>query len=183
MISDTNAAMVRLCGRMKLLTRIMQFGLVLGLLSLAFTAVASPAQFSGLTAAALELPDVPALTPVTGSALLALVALLTGLGLFGLQTVWMIFHRLQKANPFSLKVATLLRRAGVIALSGTVALLVARPLAMVLATLANPPGERIIAIGIDSDQVILLMVAGLLFAMGHVMVLATGVNDEYRRFV
>ncbi|AMM85619.1 DUF2975 domain-containing protein [Martelella sp. AD-3] len=183
MNSNNAIALSRLCGQMKLLTRIIQAGLAAGLAYAAWTAFVRPDRVSTWLADALDIAVAVTLTPATGLALFTLFALLAGVFFYGLQTVWSLFDRLQHDSPFSHEVAALLRRAGLIALAGAVAGLVLHPVATLLATIANPPGSRALAIGLGSDQLMLFLLAGLLFVMGHVMVLATAINEDYQRFV
>ncbi|PRX03700.1 UNVERIFIED_ORG: Protein of unknown function (DUF2975) [Martelella mediterranea] len=178
-----SSALSRLCGRMKTLTRIIQAGLVAGLAYAGWTALAGQDRISAFLTDALDLSVVATLTPATGLALAALTVMFAGLAFFGLQTVWQLFDRLQYETPFSHAVAALLRRAGLIALAGAVASLFLTPVATLLATLANPPGSRTLSVGLGSDQLMLFLLAGLLFVMGHVMVLATSMNEDYERFV
>ncbi len=183
MNTKNTAALSRLCGRMKILTRIIQAGLAVGFIYAAWTAFIRPDRTAVWLADALDLAVTVTLTPATGLALFTLAVLFAGLLFYGLQTVWLLFDRLQRESPFSHEVAALLRRAGLIALAGAVAGLVLSPVATLLATLANPPGSRTLSIGLGSDQLMLFLLAGLLFVMGHVMVLATAINDDYERFV
>lgn len=183
MTSKNSPALVRLCKRMKILTRTLQVALAAGLGYTAWTVFARPDRFSDWVADAFDLTVAVTFTPATGLALFAVSTVLAGLLFFGLHTVWQLFDRLQREQPFSQEVAALLRRAGLIALSGAVAGLILRPVATLLATLANPPGARAISIGLSSNQLMLFLLAGFLFVMGHVMVLATSINEDYERFV
>ncbi len=183
MTSKNSPALVRLCKRMKLLTRLIQAGVVAGVGYAAFTALIDPELAAIWLHEALDLSRAVTLTPATALALATIAALIAGLVLYGLQTGWQLFDRLERADPFSTDVALLLRRAGMIALTGAIAGLALPPVATLLATLANPPGARAISIAIGSNQLMLFLLAGFLFVMGHVMVLATTINEDYERFV
>ena len=183
MTKNNSLALSRLCGRMKILTRLMQAGLAFGVLYAGWAAFAQPERVSAWLADTLDLTVSATLTPATGLALAALSLIFAGLIFLGLQTVWRLFDKLQCESPFSPEVAVLLRRAGLVALVGAVAGIVLSPVATVLATLANPPGSRILSIGVSSNQMMLFLLAGLLFVMGHVMMLATYINEDYERFV
>ncbi|MGV0816322.1 DUF2975 domain-containing protein [Martelella sp. AMO21009] len=176
-------AMIRLCKRMKRLTRVLQAMLAAGLIYVAWTTLFRPDGLAAWLADALDLNVAVTITPAIGLAFVAIAAILAGLVLAGLQTVWQLFDRLQRERPFSYEAAALMRRAGLIALTGAIAGMVLRPVATLLATLANPPGARAISIGLGSDQLMLFLLAGFLFVMGHVMVLATAINEDYERFV
>nr|WP_272213984.1 DUF2975 domain-containing protein [Marinicella sp. W31]MDC2879921.1 DUF2975 domain-containing protein [Marinicella sp. W31] len=181
MKSPNTLALSRLCGRMKLLTRILQASLAIGVIYAGWSVITRPDTVSAWLADALSVPVT--VTPATRLALSILAAVVAGLMFAGLQTVWQLFDRLQREKPFSYEVAALLRRAGLLALAGAVAGLVLPTAATLLATLANPPGSRTLSIGVGSDQMMLFLLAGLLFVLGHVMVLATAINDDYERIV
>lgn len=183
MNNQNSPAMIRLCKRMKLLTRVLQAMLAAGLIYVAWTALFRTDGLAAWLADALDLNVAVTITPAIGLAFVAIAAILAGLVLVGLQTVWQLFDRLQRERPFSYEAAALLRRAGLIALTGAIAGMVLRPVVTLLATLANPPGARAISIGVGSDQLMLFLLAGFLFVMGHVMVLATAINEDYERFV
>jgi DUF2975 family protein len=183
METQNSPAMIRLCRRMKLLTRALQAMLAAGLIYAAWTTLFRPDGLAIWLADALDLNVPVTITPAIGLVFVAIAIILAGLVFAGLQTVWQLFDRLQRERPFSYEAAALLRRAGLIALTCAIAGMVLRPVATLLATLANPPGARAISIGVGSDQLILLLLAGFLFVMGHVMVLATSINEDYERFV
>ena len=112
MTTKNSPALVRLCKRMKLLTRLIQAGVVAGVGYTAFTALIDPEQAAIWLHDALDLSRAVTLTPATALALATIAALIAGLALFGLQTAWQLFDRLERTDPFSSDVALLLRRAG-----------------------------------------------------------------------
>jgi len=60
---------------------------------------------------------------------------------------------------------------------------VIKPMQSVLLTLANPPGERSLAIGLDSDMMFFALSGGLLIVIGWAMREASDVASEYKSFV
>jgi Protein of unknown function (DUF2975) len=67
------------------------------------------------------------------------------------------------------------------------ALAVLRPLATTLLgvalTMSNPPGQRILSIGVSIDDYMIAAFGGLVLAIGHVMVQAKLLADEHRQIV
>lgn len=58
-----------------------------------------------------------------------------------------------------------------------------RPIQTVLLTLANPPGERSLAIGLDSDMIFFALSGGLIMVIGWAMREASDVAAENKSFV
>ncbi len=79
--------------------------------------------------------------------------------------------------------ARLIQRIG----QGFVALAIAtfllRPIQMVLLTMANPPGERSVAIGLNSEMIFFALSGGLIIVIGWAMREASNVASENRSFV
>lgn len=58
-----------------------------------------------------------------------------------------------------------------------------RPIQSVLLTMANPPGQRSLAIGIDSDMLFFALAGGLITVIGWAMRAASEVAAENKAFV
>lgn len=116
-----------------------------------------------------------------GLALLCVVN--AGIGIATLATVWRLFDRLEKGRVFTRASGELLRLAGGLALAGAASTVISRTLAALIATYDNPPGERILLISFGSGEAMLLLVSALLYAMGHVIALASDIDRENRSFV
>lgn len=117
------------------------------------------------------------------SALIALGVLNAAIGIAALLTVWRLFDLLEKGRVFSRRTGELLRLAGGIALIGAASTVLSRTLAALIASYDNPAGQRILLIGVSGSEVMLLLLAALLFAMGHVIALASEIERENRSFV
>ena len=57
------------------------------------------------------------------------------------------------------------------------------PIVSILLTLRNPPGLRMVTVGIDGYQILLLSLAGLLWATSWVLAEATSIARENAEFV
>jgi len=79
--------------------------------------------------------------------------------------------------------ARLIQRIGQGFLALAVVPFVLRPIQTVLLTLANPPGERSLAIGLDSDMIFFALSGGLIMVIGWAMREASDVAAENKSFV
>lgn len=79
--------------------------------------------------------------------------------------------------------AVWLRRAGSTLVALAIYRIFANTATILLLTLGNPDGQRQLTIGLGSDQLFPLFMAGILFAIGHVLALGADVEDENRSFV
>lgn len=78
----------------------------------------------------------------------------------------------------------LLRRIGIISLVGSFSLVVSNAIGVVAVTYDNPGAmARAVLIDINGGTVIVLLMAGLLLVLGHVIVIASGIEAENRGFV
>ncbi|RCW27136.1 DUF2975 family protein [Ciceribacter lividus] len=98
-------------------------------------------------------------------------------------TLWTMFDHFEKGEIFAGRSGVLLRRTGYLALIGGFSGLLSRTLAVLVATYENPLGQTMLSIGISSTDIGLLILAGLLFVLGHIMVIATGIEEDNRSFV
>jgi len=178
----TQKKLYKLCGIMILATRAFQVLLVVIFLILLWLAITNNAGYADFVNLGIGMEKVT-LTPLTTTLLLALLGSVFALMIVGLKTVTELFEQLRGEKPLSSETALLFRRTGLYALAVWTAQRVYGVLSVPLATAANPPAERVLQIGFGLGDVLLLFMAGLLFAMGHVMVLASRVNDEYAHII
>ncbi|TCT40296.1 hypothetical protein EDC90_100918 [Martelella mediterranea] len=178
----TQKKLYKLCGIMIQATRAFQVLLVVIFMVLLWLAITNNAGYADFLKMSNDLEKVT-LTPITTVLLLVLLGCFFGLIITGLKTVTDLFEKLRSATPLSFETAILLRRTGIFALSVWVAEQIYGGLCAPLATAGNPPTERIFQIGFGINDALLLLMAGFLFTMGHVMVLASRVNDEYARII
>lgn len=79
--------------------------------------------------------------------------------------------------------ARLIQRIGQGFLALAIVPFILRPIQSVLLTLANPPGERSVAIGLTSDMIFFALAGGLIVIIGWAMREASAVASENRSFV
>ena len=94
-----------------------------------------------------------------------------------------LFAAYTKGDVLTDKSAEIIQRIGQGFLALAIVPLVVRPIQTVLLTLANPPGERSIAIGIDSDMLFFALAGGLIIVIGWAMREASAVASENKSFV
>jgi len=115
---------------------------------------------------------------------LALVTLLpVSTALLALWQLWDLFGAYRSGDVFGPRPMTRLRRFG----WAMTALAVAQPLSTTLASVAaswdNPPGQRMVAVILGSNDYALLMSALVFVALGRVMTVAARLAQENQEFV
>lgn len=100
-----------------------------------------------------------------------------------LHQAYAVFDAYRLGHVFEARVPDRLRRIGL----SLVALAALQPLSTtllgVVLTMGNPPGQRIVAIGISLDDYLLAAIGGLLVAIGHVMTEAVRLDEDARQIV
>jgi Protein of unknown function (DUF2975) len=100
-----------------------------------------------------------------------------------LHQAYALFDGYRVGNVFTDAAPVHLRRIGF----SMLALAVLRPLATtllgVVLTMSNPPGQRILSIGVSIDDYMIAAFGGLVLAIGHVMVQANQLADDHRQIV
>jgi len=76
-----------------------------------------------------------------------------------------------------------LRRTGILLFLFAVLSPVARTFGALAVTLANPPGQRLVSVSLDSQDMVLALIAVLLLMLGHVMAEAAQIADDNRQIV
>jgi Protein of unknown function (DUF2975) len=103
--------------------------------------------------------------------------------------VWLLYHSYalfdgyRMGRVFTAEAPIRLRRIGLSLLALALVRPVTTTLLSVVLTLSNPPGQRLLAIGIDIDDYMIAAIGGLLLAIGHVMVEANRLADDNRQIV
>jgi len=115
--------------------------------------------------------------------LAALFAINLGLMFNGLMAIWRLCNHLERGDIFASAVGYNIRQAGFYALACSISQFFSRILAVIAVTINNPPGQRQLAITISSDMAMLLIVSGLLLAMGHIMIVAAQIDEENKEFI
>ena len=101
----------------------------------------------------------------------------------GLYALWAMFGAFRIGDLISTHTSSLMRQAGGAFLSAAIWSMIANTLTILILTANNPAGERQLAIGLSSNQLFPVLLAGVLFAIGHVMKVATEIEAENREFI
>lgn len=123
---------------------------------------------------------------IGGTAIVA--GLLWGLAQVGvlgiaLHAVWRTFDVLADGEALDAMAGQWLKRAG-FAFAATAALIiVARPVLSLAVSMNAPAGQRFVTVGIGSSELLALLIAGVLVALGHILALAAEISRENREFV
>jgi hypothetical protein len=114
----------------------------------------------------------------------ALVALIpVGVGLFALLQVWHLFGDYARGAIFTASATARLRRLAWAILGIALAQVLARTAIGLVLTMHNPPGKKMLVLGLSSNDYILVLFGLLLLAIAWVMVEATRLARENEEFV
>ncbi len=106
-----------------------------------------------------------------------------GMLFYALHQAYEVFDAYRLGNLFTSDVPVRLRRIGL----SMVALAVLRPVASTLLglvlTMANPPGQKTLVIGLGIDDYMIATFGGLILIIGHVMVEARRIADDHSQIV
>lgn len=107
-------------------------------------------------------------------------SLLLGLALY---QVWALFGRYASGDIWCAQSATHLRRAALALAALAPALPLSKTLAVLALTLGNPPGQRILHIGLGLQDLLALLTGLMLLAVATVMAEAVRIAEENAEFV
>ncbi len=94
-----------------------------------------------------------------------------------------LFSGFAKGHVFTGQSATSIRQIGGLLIIGAVLGVCVGAIRSVLVTITNPVGERSLAITIGSEEVILIVLGGLLLVIGQAMAEAARIDAENRSFI
>ncbi|MDQ8020846.1 MAG: DUF2975 domain-containing protein [Moraxellaceae bacterium] len=106
-----------------------------------------------------------------------------GLLLGGLWQVRRCFQRFAAGHYFELATIRHLRRFAALTCASVVVSFVCTPVLSVLLTLNNAPGHRQLALGVSSEQLFTLFIAGMVWLIAAVMTHASSLAEENAQFV
>lgn len=113
-----------------------------------------------------------------------LTAINNALVISGLAFAWQLFDGFQRGEILTSRNGVLLRRVGLTALVGALCMTVSNGIGILAVTYDNPGATgHAVVFDISGGAIIMLLMAGLVIGLGHVMVIASGVEDENRGFV
>jgi len=95
-----------------------------------------------------------------------------------LHQAYALFDGYRLGNVFTDAAPIRLRRIGMCMLALAVLRPVTTTLLGIVLTMSNPPGQRIVSIGISIDEYMIAAFGGLILAIGHVMVEAKRLADD-----
>lgn len=143
-----------------------------------------PVLIEGLARRELGLGAYPIALTLRGRMLALAVSLVPlGLFVFGMANVAGLFGRFARGRVFDLANTAALTRIGWTMVLAALAGPVVRALAMAALTLDNPPGQRVVAIGLGTDQITALVTGIGVLALAAVLREAIRLADENRGFV
>lgn len=177
-------AIARLARRMRALCALALTGWLGLLLWLAAMLIWNPSAFDDLAVA--DLPRgmaIPAFGWETRLALFATAMVITGASALVLWQGVRLFHSLSKGQLFGEVTARHLRLMGFAFLISAGTTMLGKTVTILLITLGNPPGQRQLTISIGSAEILAVIVAGLLLAMGHILLHGARIEAENRGFV
>ena len=151
--------------------------------SLLWMAVFAPGRFDEFAAHSLASVDTYAVTaPVR---FMLILALGVGFALLGwlLVALARAFARFRAGEVFTPQTCRMVRNAGIAGLFNALYLLVMPTVTVLLLTMNNPPGQRMLAVGLSSHQLFSLMMAIFLLVVGHVLALGTALDEDSRSIV
>lgn len=181
---DSMARLARTAWAIKAAILLILALLALGAAYVLFVLVGDGTALTALVQDQITGPGVPTTLhapAIFGLAVLAAVNL--AVILYGLACVWRFASLISRGRVFSVESGRWLRQAGAMALVGAAGMVISRLLAILLATMGNPPGQAHLVIAFGTDEAFLLLFAALLFALGHAIVLAAEIEAENRTFI
>ncbi|WP_187968745.1 DUF2975 domain-containing protein [Aquibium microcysteis] len=150
---------------------------------LAFAAIAAfdPEWFGRIVSRQIA-QDLP-VTPSASAVVLALTGVQLAILLAALYCLWRMFDVFAADEPLSPRAALWMRRAGGIFLFSVASGLLIRTGVIAALTMANPSGQRMIAISVGSPDLLAVLMAGVLLMVGHILTTAAEIQDDNRTFV
>lgn len=110
-------------------------------------------------------------------------ALPSAIGIYALLQIWKLFGEYARGEVFGPRACLHLRRIALALIAVAVAQPVSRTLTVLALTVFNPPGQKVLAIGLSWHDYTFLLVGGVLLAIAWVMVEATRLAQEHAEFV
>ena len=130
---------------------------------------------------------VPGIVTLPGKPVLFAAAIVAALPavvlLYGLFLVWKLFGLAAKGKLYAGEGQALLTRLGWLAIIGALCGILVRAAVALLMTSANPPGQKMLVLGIDSGQILSLIVGVLFFVFARVLAEAAALARENQSFI
>lgn len=116
-------------------------------------------------------------------AAIALAWATLGLMIHAVVSLTRMFALFSAGRVFDTDAARWMRRAGLSLFALAIFSTISRTLTILLLSLANPPGERQLAIGLEGMQLLSIFLAGVFVLVAHALVLGSEIERENRSFV
>ncbi|MCA0203774.1 DUF2975 domain-containing protein [Pararhodobacter sp.] len=123
------------------------------------------------------------LDPLHRAGVAALGALPSLAMLYGLHQMALLLGRYAGGETLTQACARHIQRIGAALLVAVALELVSRPLQIMLASLANPPGERVLALSLEGADLGQVLAGGLMVMIGWAMHEAAEMAEENRGFI
>ena len=94
-----------------------------------------------------------------------------------------MFGAFRDGDLLSARTTGLMRRAGLYFLAAAIWGTIADAMTSVLLTWSNAEGQRQFSVGLSGEDIFPLILAGVLFAIGHVLAIAAEIDAENKSFV
>ncbi|WPZ15588.1 DUF2975 domain-containing protein [Nitratireductor rhodophyticola] len=145
--------------------------------------LSDPGLFETLVRDNLSLSGPLAFTSSAIGVTAALIAVQFGLLFTALYCVWRMFGAFAAEEPLSGESAHWLRHASAAFVAVAAGSIVLRMLMILVLTMGNPAGQKMLAIGIGSAEMLSVLIACIMYMTGRLMALAAEVRAEQRDFV
>lgn len=104
-------------------------------------------------------------------------------GLVALSSMAGLFDAFARGEVFTAYAARAIRRIGLMLGLGAILTIVAGAVRSVVVTVTNPPGERMLAISLGSQEMLLILLGGLLVVIGQAMAEAARMDAEMKAII
>ena len=170
----------RLSWWLHLLATLFVIGIIVGVLVVGFLFATDPT--------AIELTDfqVPAENIVVGPMFwlgFAISLIPTGFAVWAILLLRRLFRCYMGREVLTAHCATLIKKSGLALLIMAILRIVLQPIVTALMSWSAPPGERVLSLGIGTQDINFFFVAGLLVVIGWAMSEAAGAAEENKAFV
>ena len=100
-----------------------------------------------------------------------------------LHAIWRAFRVLADRDGLTPEAGHLLQRAGLAFAASAGLVVLATPVLSLAASLNAPAGQRFLSLSVGSSEVLTLLMAGVLMALGHTLRLAAEIDEDHRQIV
>jgi hypothetical protein len=142
-----------------------------------------PAWIGTFVVEKLGLPQPAQLSASTLMLLAAALLVQAGLLIWALQTLRRTFREIALHDIVGVESARLMRLSGVAFLANAIAMVLATPVVSLIVSIEMPVGHRFLRIGFGTPELLAIMVSGILIVFGHLLAVASEIDDDNRQFV